>query len=110
MLAGVACVGAGGIFLVECRVDEALAFCRISTCTQDARMCSAEWRATQGCSLTGLISRLLTGLLRLRVPLAPVAGLGVMSSHRRVPRVNEWPRVVAASCMRPLSLDNSFPV
>ena len=72
-------------------------------------LCSVEGDL-QGCSLTGLTSRLLTGLLRLRVPLAPVAGLGVMLSHRRMPRVNEWPRVVAASCMRPLSLDNSFPV
>ena len=72
-------------------------------------MCSAEWRELQGCSLTGLTSRLLTGLLGLRVPLAPVAGLGVTLSHRRMPRVNEWPRV-APSCMRPLSLDHSFPV
>ena len=72
-------------------------------------LCSVEGDL-QGCSLTGLTSRLLTGVLRLRVPLAPVAGLGVMSSHRRVPRVNEWLRVVAPSCMRPLSLDNSFPV
>ena len=44
-------------------------------------LCSVEGDL-QGCSLTGLTSRLRTGLLRLRVPLAPVAGLGVMLSHR----------------------------